>query len=253
METNTIAGKKLVAFDLDGTLAASKQPMAPVMSELMKNLIKHVKVAVISGGNWDQFQKQFLIPFRHDNEALSNLYLLPTSGTKFFDWKGDWKLEYDEALEPQEKKKIMAAFEAALLRADFKKPEKVYGEIIEDRGSQITFSACGQQAPNDVKQAWDPDHSKRKKIVDIMAPMLPGFDVRIGGMTSIDVTRRGINKAYALHKLEKHLSIPVKDMVFVGDALYLGGNDYAAKATGVDCISVKDPGEAEKLIRSWFV
>jgi phosphomannomutase len=52
--------KKLIVFDLDGTLAKSKSSLDAEMSTLLSALLGVVKVAVISGGNWTQFQKQLL-------------------------------------------------------------------------------------------------------------------------------------------------------------------------------------------------
>jgi len=50
---------------------------------------------------------------------------------------------------------------------------------MEDRDSQITMSALGQEAPLDVKQTWDPDFKKRTKIKAILDPMIPQFSVRM--------------------------------------------------------------------------
>jgi hydroxymethylpyrimidine pyrophosphatase-like HAD family hydrolase len=82
--------KKLIGFDLDGTLAESKLSVDPEMSELLHNLLAIVQVAVISGGDWPQFEKQLLTNLP-DDERLVNLSLLPTCGTKFFQYTGDWK------------------------------------------------------------------------------------------------------------------------------------------------------------------
>ena len=74
-----------------------------------------------------------------------------------------------------------------------------------------------------------------------MQKELPAFEVRRGGLTSIDVTQKGIDKAYGVRQIEKVLKIPIKEMVFIGDALYPGGNDAAAKKTGVQTIATKRP------------
>lgn len=249
---SVLEDKKLVIFDLDGTLAPSKQPMEPGMSVALAELLKHAKVAVISGGGFPQFKLQFVASLPHTTEGLGNLYLLPTSGTKFYEWQGDWTLKYNEELTKEERKRIIDALNTALIASHFEKPTRFYGQLIEDRGSQITFSGLGQDAPLPLKEAWDPTHEKRKKIVELMEGKLHGFDVRIGGLTSIDITRRGVNKSYGIHKLEQYLHIPIKEMLFVGDALFYGGNDYPAKATGVDCVQVNGPQETENIVRSWF-
>ncbi len=243
--------KDLIIFDLDGTLTPAKSTMRADMGALLSRLLAQKKVAVISGGTYNQFQTEFLASLPNGVEGFAGLYLLPTSGTRLFVWKGAWTEEYAENLFPNEKTAVMNAFHAALSAAGYQTPVKAYGPIIEDRGSQITFSALGQSAPLGEKLLWDPKHEKRGAIADILKEKIPQFDVRIGGTTSIDVTRRGVNKAYGIHKLEQYLKIPISRMLFVGDALFYGGNDYPAKTTGVDCISVAGPEETKKLIEGW--
>jgi phosphomannomutase len=239
--------KKLIVFDLDGTLAGSKSPLDSEMSGLLHDLLLIVKVAVISGGDWPQFEKQLLSNLPHD-DRLANLSLLPTCGTKFYRYdSAAWKKVYSEDLTTEERDKILSSLTKAIISADFK-TDKLWGEQIEDRGSQITFSALGQKAPLEEKNKWDPDFSKRKKIKAILDTLIPEVSVRIGGSTSIDITKPGIDKAYGIRKLRDLLGISLKEMVYIGDALYVGGNDYPAKEAGVDCISVKDPNETKRVI-----
>ena len=127
---------------------------------------------------------------------------------------------------------------------------RVWGEVIQDRGSQITFSALGQEAPLDEKKKWDPDFVKRKKIKAVLDTLIPQFSVRLGGATSVDVTRQGIDKAYGIRKLRDILEIPIDQMIFIGDALFPGGNDYPAKAAGVLSIEVRDPDETKRVIEA---
>lgn len=237
--------KKLIVYDLDGTLAESKSSLDKEMSALLHDLLGIVKVAVISGGGWPQFEKQLLSNLPSD-ERLKNLSLLPTCGTKFYKYDGDWKKIYSEDFTADDSKKIKTAFKKALEEAGFK-VKKIWGEIIEDRGSQITYSALGQQAPLDEKKKWDPDFTKRKKIKSILDPLIPGFSVRMGGETSIDVTKPGIDKAYGIRKLRGILGISLKEMIFIGDALFPGGNDYPAEQAGVVSIPVKGPNETKRV------
>jgi phosphomannomutase len=247
-----ISEKKLAIFDLDGTLAPSKSPLEPDMAELIINLLKKVKVAVISGGAYPQFQTQFLTRLPHGDHNYSNLFILPTSGTQLYVWKGDWHQEYAEYISEKDRATILESLKSALIQGNYQKPPKVYGEIIEDRLSQITFSAVGQAAPVALKMAWDPDRSKREKIASFLSPKIPNFDLHINGSSSIDITAKGVNKAYGIRKLEQRLDVKPDEIVFVGDALFPGGNDFPARAAGVDCIPVKDPEDTKKLIREWL-
>ncbi|HUY82585.1 MAG TPA: HAD-IIB family hydrolase [Acidobacteriaceae bacterium] len=240
--------KKLIVFDLDGTLAKSKSSLDAEMSALLHDLLGVAKVAVISGGDWLQFEEQLLSHLPHDEE-LDNLSILPTCGTKFYRHSGGWKKLYSEDFTADEKKKIIDSLDKAFQVAGFK-AEKVWGEVIEDRGSQITLSALGQQAPLAEKIKWDPDFAKRKKIKAILDPLIPGFSVRLGGATSIDVTKPGIDKAYGIRKLRDILGISLKEMIYIGDALFPGGNDYPAEQVGVISIPVRDSEDTKHVVEA---
>jgi HAD superfamily hydrolase (TIGR01484 family) len=240
--------KKLIVFDLDGTLAESKSSLDVEMASLLTALLGVVKVAVISGGNWPQFEKQLLSNLPQDVN-LKNLSLLPTCGTKFYKWDSGWKMLYSEDFTNKEKEKIINSLKQVIASSDFK-VIKTWGEIIEDRGSQITFSALGQQAPIDEKKKWDPDFAKRKKMKEALDKLIPEFSVHLGGSTSIDVTIPGIDKAYGIIKLRDTLGVSIRDMLFIGDAIFPGGNDYPAKEAGALSIQVRDPDESKRVIEA---
>jgi phosphomannomutase len=240
--------KKLVVFDLDGTLATSKSSLDDEMAALLDKLLAVMKVAVISGGNWPQFQKQVLSHLG-EGEHLKNLSLLPTCGTQFYRYDNGWKKLYAEDFTSEQKVKITRALKKAIEQSGLK-AEEVWGEVIEDRGSQITFSALGQQAPLKDKEKWDPDFAKRKRMKAILETMISEFSIRLGGSTSIDITKPGIDKAYGIRKLRDILAVAISEMIFVGDALFPGGNDYPAKEAGVDSIRVRDPEETKRVIET---
>jgi phosphomannomutase len=240
--------KRLMVFDLDGTLAKSKSPLETDMGDLLDKLMGVMKVAVISGGAWPQFEKQLLSNLPQ-GDRLRQLSLLPTSGTRFLRYDGQWTQLYAENFTADDKTKIIGALNKALDGSGLR-PDRHWGEVIEDRGSQITMSALGQEAPLDVKQVWDPDFAKRKEIKAILDPMIPEFSVGMGGASSIDVTRPGVDKAYGIRKLQEVLGIPTTEMIFVGDALFPGGNDEPARKTGATCIKVRDPEETGRVIEA---
>ncbi len=240
--------KKLIVFDLDGTLAESKSSLDAEMVTIFSNLINTVKVAIISGGDWPQFEKQVLTNLPN-NKNIKNLSLLPTCGTKFYQYDGSWLKIYAEDFSDDEKKKIIDSLNKAILQLGLK-VVRTWGDQIEDRGSQITFSALGQQAPLDEKKTWDPDFTKRKKIKSILDELIPEFSVQMGGATSIDITKPGIDKAYGINKLKQVLDIQINEMIFVGDALFEGGNDHPARKTGVVCIQVKNPEGTKRVIEA---
>lgn len=240
--------KELIVFDLDGTIAESKSSLDDEMSTLLRDLLSIVKVAVISGGNWPQFEKQLVSNLPRDAN-LGNLSLLPTCGTKFYKYGSAWEILYSENFADEEKAKIVGSLHEAIGSLGFN-TETVWGELIEDRGSQITFSALGQEAPLEEKKKWNPDFSKRKQIKAVLDKSIPEFSVRLGGTTSVDVTKQGVDKAYGIRKLRDILGVAVSGMIFVGDALFPGGNDYPAIEAGVVSIQVRDPNETKRVIEA---
>jgi len=238
--------KKLIVFDLDGTLAPSKSSLSLQTAGLLRDLLNIIKVAVISGGAWAQFEKQLLTDLPKDS-FLANLSLLPTCGTKFFRYNGEWTELYSEDLTAEQKKKIIDSLEKAAEEAGYQ-AERVWGDVIEDRGSQVTYSGLGQQAPLAEKEEWDADFAKRKKITSILETLIPEFSIRMGGATSIDVTKPGIDKAYGIGKLRQTLHVSLKEMICIGDALFPGGNDYPAEEAGVVSVPVKGPDDTNLVI-----
>lgn len=239
--------KKVIAFDLDGTLADSKSPAEDRICELMGQLLEKFHVCVISGGKFEQFEKQLLSGMRVAPDKLEKLHLMPTCGTRYYHYdiaKGSWGLGYAEDFTPTEKKQIIDALNKGFDNLNMRE-KKIYGETIEDRESQITFSVLGQDIVDALgkegvrqKEAWDPDNAKKNKLRDYIAPLIPEFEVRVGGVTSIDVTKLGIDKAYGMKKLIEMLDISKEDILFMGDRIQEGGNDYPVKAMGIDSLEV---------------
>ncbi len=241
--------KKLIIFDLDGTLNESKLPIDNEMAELFPKLLEKKLVAVTSGKGFNLFQDQFLKILTCDKALFKNLFLFPTCSTSFYKFENDWVPVYKKTLLRKQKEKIFNAFESAFKNLNYKHPEKVYGVIVEDRETQITFSAFGQLAPLEIKQIWDPDQKKRLEIVNELKKYIPEFEIRVAGTTSIDVTKKGIDKAYGVKQIKKILKVSKKEMLFIGDALFEGGNDYPVKSTGIDCLQVSGTKETKELIK----
>ena len=242
---------RLVAFDLDDTLAPSKSPLDGRMVETLAALLAVVPVAVISGGQFQQFDEQLVRPLSvRADVTLDDLHLLPTCGTRYYRWGGsDWSLQYAEDLTADEKARALAAVETQAKSAGLWESE-TWGPILEDRGSQITFSALGQAAPVDVKRAWDPTGAKKDRLRALVQAELPDLEVRSGGSTSVDITRKGIDKAYGMRKLSELTGIALDDMLFVGDRLDPDGNDFPVKALGVPCHAVTGWEDTDVFLRS---
>ena len=166
---------------------------------------------------------------------------MPTCGTRYYRYdtlRNEWELQYAEDLSEKERAHIIDVLEKTAKDMGIW-CDKPAGKIIEDRISQITMSALGQQATPEDKYAWAEKFKDVRPVYrDKVAEQLPGLEVRIGGTTSTDITRPGIDKAYGIGKLIDALDISKDEVLFFGDKLNEGGNDYPVKAMGIDSIAV---------------
>jgi phosphomannomutase len=241
--------KKLIAFDLDGTLAPSKSYLPDEMAEVLGKLLDHFQVCVISGGKFGQFETQLLNGLKVGPEKLQKLHLMPTCGTQYYLYdlaKSEWQQVYAENFTDAQKKQIIDALNEGIDELGYRE-KQTWGDIIEDRGSQITFSALGQDIVTELgdegvrkKEEWDPENVKKNKLRDYVAERIPDFEVRVGGGTSIDITKPGIDKAYGMKKLMDMLQIGKDDILFFGDRLQPGGNDFPVKEFGIDSLEISD-------------
>jgi phosphomannomutase len=238
---------RAVIFDLDGTLAPSKSRIAASTADLLVRLLERVDVCIISGGTFEQFDTQVL---RHltASQNLTRLHLMPTCGTRYYRWvSGSWNMVYAEVLEPDVRARIAAVLTEGARTLGLT-GGRTWGPTVDDRGTQITYSALGQQAPANAKIAWDPDGSKKAQLCRYAATRLPELEVRSGGSTSVDVTSKGVDKAYGVAKLQHYLHLGIDDLLFLGDRLDNDGNDHPVKKMGVTCIPVTGWEDTNKRI-----
>lgn len=251
--------KKIIAFDLDGTLAPSKSPLPDRMAEVLNALLDTYHVCVISGGKFGQFQKQLLGGLQATPERLERLHLMPTCGTRYYRYDNishQWQQVYAEDFTEPQKKKIMDVLEKVTKELGYQE-KQTWGEVLEDRGSQVTWSALGQDIVDHLgeegvrlKEEWDADNAKKQAIRAAAAELLPEFEVRVGGVTSIDVTKPGVDKAYGMKKLMEQLGASKEEIYFIGDRLREGGNDYPVKVMGIDTTEIKHWQETALVIEA---
>jgi hypothetical protein len=240
----------LIIFDLDGTLAESKQPLSSDMGMRIAELLNNMPVAVMSGAGFPQFSKQFLA-YLPTSAQIENLYLFPTSSAQCYAYRDKkWTSIYNHSFTEEEKSKIITSLQKVIDETGITANEAAFGERIEDRGAQISFSALGQNAPLARKSVWDPDRKKRSIFRLNLQKLIPEFEIRIGGTTTIDVTRKDISKKTGIYWLQKELRIPISNMLYVGDALYPGGNDSVVIETGINTQSVRNTDETALIIDS---
>src|SRR3989344_1949849 len=185
---------KVAIFDLDETLAESFQPPTASMMERFRRLMDILPVAIMTGAGFSRIEQHILAQLPQSSKRL---FIFPNSGTQCFVFKdGAWQKEYDQSLSPDERARIKAVLAQASRELPLIRDTQSFGDQIADREAQIAFTVVGLDAPQDIKMKWDPDVKKRKIIREFLLEKLPEFDIRTGGASTVDITRKGINKAY---------------------------------------------------------
>ncbi len=243
--------KNVFVFDLDGTLAESKVNIDSEMGSLLAKLLIKGRVAIIGGASFEQMSSQLPDNIMKDNSLLNNLLLLPLDGGSFYKYQNNiWQEVYKHDLSLLQRKAIGEAFARAVGELGHVQPEKTYGVIIEDRGGQTTWSALGQEAPLSEKQKWNKsENGLRFKIVSKLKEYIPDMEVRVAGLTSIDVTLKGIDKKFGIEQIEKYLNVSKTDIIFFGDVFEPEGNDYPALEAGALCYKVDSVQDTKNMIR----
>lgn len=238
-----------IFLDLDGTLAESKSSISHQMAELLSSLSHYCTLVVISGGMLQQLTKQVTDELPKDTN-FTNCYLMPTSGASLFYYQnGSWVQEYQRELSKNQIDTIEAAIKQALKQVSFIIDlTQCKGSQIENRGSQVTFSALGQKQDYQVKKAWDPEKRKRMELQAVLEPLLVDFDVKIGGSTSIDITLKGINKAYGINQFFNITGKSIERGLFIGDEITPEGNDYVATETDIKIRMTSGPQETLEIL-----
>lgn len=269
--------KKVLSFDIDQTLNIAKTPIPTEIAELLVKCLDHFEICPISGQKFDQFLIQIvdrLVEAGATPEQLSHLHLFVAQGTQYYrynngktrgndiisvttfpkDEKYDqsrWEQVYNFPLTDDEVKKITEAIERAARELGYWEEDKLKDgdEIIENRLSQVTFSALGQKAGTEEKYAWDPDCKKREQIVKKAKEMAPEFDFEIGGTTSINAFKPGMNKQFGMSHLLENLDVEKSDILYFGDMTQPGGNDYPVVEMGIETISVRSHEDTAYALR----
>ena len=247
--------KKVLAFDVDQTLNIAKTPIPPEIADLLTQCLDHFEICPISGQKYDQFLFQIVDQLKDATpEQLEHLHLFVAQGTQYYRYdasKKDWDQVYSYPLTDEQVTEITAAIKQAAEELGYWEEDKLKpgDEIIENRLSQVTFSALGQKASTEDKYAWDPDCKKRMAIVARCKELAPEFDYEIGGTTSINAITPGMNKQFGMTHLLEELKVDKSEVLYFGDMTQPGGNDYPVVQMGIDTITVRSHEDTAYALR----
>jgi HAD superfamily hydrolase (TIGR01484 family) len=214
----------------------------------LKALLGHIPVAIMTGAGFKRMESQFLEKIVAAPRS-DRFYLFPNSSAQcYIHEEGSWKLAYNFALTEEEREHIKSTIQKTVEESEMLRTIPHAGQQLFDREAQVAYTPVGVEATLETKQTWDSDGVKRKFLFETLKRALPEFEILLGGMTTIDITRKGINKSYGVQWLSARLEIPTKEMLYVGDAFNEGGNDMVVIPTGIQTHPVSGPEDTGKLV-----
>ena len=236
-------------FDLDDTLAESFHPPAPETLEGLKRLLDLMPVAIVTGAGFARMEAQFL-PALAASPHADRLYIFPGSSAQGYAYSdGLWKRLYSVGFTEEDQRRITRTIQEVVDDMPALKAVPHYGQQLFEREEQIAYTPVGIDASADTKKNWDPQGSKRTRLWNVLKEKLPEFEILMGGQTTIDITPKGIDKSHGVTWLSAHLHIPPEEMLYVGDALYEGGNDAVVIPTGIETRSVEGPADTLRVMQ----
>lgn len=229
-------------FDLDNTLTPSKALIREQDIETFKRLSDVADVVVVSGHG----EKDIRVHLRPELEG--RYHILGQNGN--YAERRDGKLFWNRSLSQERKDAILAFIAKARQRLNLKVRDE--NDIVEDRDSQIAFSLIGHHEDPAKKNAFDPKHQVRLKLLqdlndDVEGLQRAGVEVRIGGTTNLDFFELGKNKGHNVAAFIATMGWQVDDCIYCGDALFPGGNDETVIGV-IPTHAVENPDETYRFV-----
>lgn len=229
--------KKHLFFDMDDTVTQTRTPMEDDVYELYASL--DYDLIIVSGGTVSQIQKQVRgLPF----------YTLGQNGNQAYDHTG--VLLWNEKLTEAHTEDIFNHISA--LQKLFTVPVRDPEDIVEHRGSQISYSLIGHNEELQKKKACDPDQQIRKSLLTEVPLNHDEIEVKIGGTTCLDYFQKGKHKGYNITKLLRHTGWNPNSCLYFGDSLFPGGNDETVIGV-IDTVPVENHRHTYDILRENFL
>ncbi|KDQ19188.1 hypothetical protein BOTBODRAFT_28674 [Botryobasidium botryosum FD-172 SS1] len=216
--------KKLVLFDVDGTLSLARQPASPEIIDILQRLRKRLVIGFVGGSDLVKISEQLAVQGRPVTDDFD--YVFAENGLTAY--KLGKPLESQSFIKHlgEDRYKKIVNFVLHYI-ADLDIPIK-RGTFIEFRNGMMNISPIGRNASIQERldfEAYDKIHGIRKAFVAILQSHFAnyGLTFAIGGQISFDVFPNGWDKTYSLRHVEDE---GFEEIHFFGDKTYKGGNDY---------------------------
>ncbi len=221
--------KKLLVFDLDGTLSNHRTPMPEESRALLDALGQKYHIVMCGAGNVARVFKQM---GNYPIDLIGNYGMMHA------------KVENGElVITKQVVSDIDKEFflrETNRLREKYGYTEYAGGPIEWHPSGMVTFALLGTEAKKEDKLVFDPDRAKRRVMYPEVLEIFKDYTVFIGGSTSFDIVAKQYNKYDATMEYAKMHGYSKEQVLFMGDDMGDGGGDSHVRLGGMDYIHVLD-------------
>jgi len=233
--------KRLICFDLDGTLTQHRSKLEEKNQKVLDKLRKKYKLLMVGAGGAERIYAQM-------NEYPIDII-------------GNYGMQESRIIDGKFTvvKKVVSKVDRQFFREKIAYLREKYGyteykgESVEFHATgMVTFPLLGTKADINDKIAFDPDRSKRRVLYPEVLEIFKDFSVYIGGSSSFDFSGKQYNKYDAILTYAKENGYGINEILYVGDDFGEGGGDSHIRLGGMDYVEILDYRTLEEKLQFLF-
>ena len=221
--------KRLLCFDLDGTLSQHKSHMPQANKDVLKRLDEKYKVIMVGAGNAPRIYNQME---QYPIDIIANYGMQESAMVD-----GEFRIIREDTVEPDREYFNTTCM---YLREKYGYTEYAGGHLEFHASGMVTFCLLGSGARIEDKVVFDPDRSKRRVLYDEICSLFPEHVVYIGGSSSFDFAPKRYNKYDSIMKYAQEHGYSEEEILFIGDDFGDGGGDSHVRIKGMDYVQIED-------------
>lgn len=221
--------KKLICFDLDGTLTQHRSKLESENRAVLDQLKEKYKVIMVGAGNAPRIYAQMC---EYPIDIIGNYGMQESKMVG-----GEFKIVREDTAHP-DKEFFVKNIEYLRKKYGY---TQYKGESVEFHASgMVTFPLLGTKADLADKLAFDPTRQKRKVLYPEVCEIFKDYTVYIGGSSSFDFSGKRYNKYDAIMRYAAENGYTKGEILYVGDDFADGGGDSHIRLGNMDYIEIDD-------------
>lgn len=216
--------KKLLLFDLDGTLTCSRSLIEEDMILFLQKISKNFVLGLVGGSDLNKIQEQLR------GKAFQLFTYVFSENGLVYHKNGvlEAKQDFKSFIGSNNLKSLNNFILDYISKLDI--PVKT-GTFIELRSGMLNVSPIGRNCNQQEREEFeklDKDLKIREKMINLMKKEFRNINLAfsIGGQISFDIFPKNWNKTFCLSFLKKEGFSNFDQIYFFGDKTNKGGNDY---------------------------